>query len=100
VTETPPKLTFSGIGVYQPIIVCQHRTRNQSSACASAAHSPRRLGKVSGEHIAHMVDVGTPQRLQELEPALRSYFILIQQYPCRSLKLTRVVVKFIKHIER
>jgi len=72
VTETPPKLTFSGIGVYQPSLFA-HIARGTKAPLAPLLHAQIALGKVSGEHHRGIwVDVGTPQRLQELDRQLRS----------------------------
>jgi len=72
VTETPPKLTFSGIGVYQPSLFA-HIVRGTKAPLAPLLHAQITLGKVSGEHhLGLWVDVGTPQRLAELDRQLRS----------------------------
>ncbi len=64
------RLTFSGIGLYRPELF---------AACPDGAFPLAPLlrqamagGKVSGEHYAgRWLDIGTPQRLQDLDKALR-----------------------------
>lgn len=72
VTDTSPKLTFSGIGIYSPAIF--HSIPPGSLApLAPLLRDQIARGKVSGEHYSgHWVDVGTPQRLQQLDNHLRA----------------------------
>jgi MurNAc alpha-1-phosphate uridylyltransferase len=71
-TETPPKLTFSGIGVYHPSLFVQIE-RGTKAPLAPLLHAQIALGKVSGEHHQGLwVDVGTPERLTELDRQVRS----------------------------
>jgi len=67
VTETAPKLTFSGIGLYKPtLFACI--VRGSKAPLAPLLRAQIALGKVSGEHHQGLwVDVGTPQRLAELD---------------------------------
>jgi MurNAc alpha-1-phosphate uridylyltransferase len=69
-SEGSPKLTFSGIGIYHPQLF---------AACQSGAFPLAPLlrtamaeGRVSGEHYhGQWQDIGTPERLQALDQALR-----------------------------
>ncbi len=71
-TESQPKLTFSGIGVYQPVLF-SHLDRNRAAPLAPLLRAQISLNKISGEHHAgRWVDVGTPQRLAELDNELRA----------------------------
>lgn len=76
-----PKFTYSGIGVYDPRLLADWRRVIGSSP--GAEMSPPRFklapllfaamarGEIHGEHHAgRWTDVGTPQRLQELDRAL------------------------------
>ncbi|NNM68724.1 MAG: nucleotidyltransferase family protein [Gallionella sp.] len=64
-------LTFSGIGLYQPSLFA-HIPRGTKAALAPLLREQLALGKVSGEHHrGAWVDVGTPQRLHELDAQLR-----------------------------
>ena len=66
------KLTFSGIGLYQPAIFV-HLVRGNKAPLAPLLREQIALGKVSGEHFSgRWIDVGTPQRLEELDNALRT----------------------------
>jgi len=72
VTETVPKLTFSGIGLYQPALF-EHIARGNKVPLAPLLRKQIALGKVSGEHYqGSWVDIGTPQRLEQLDKELRS----------------------------
>lgn len=72
VTAVTPRLTFSGIGIYRPALFAQ-LDRNRAAPLAPLLREQIAQGKVSGEHYAgRWVDVGTPQRLQELDNALRA----------------------------
>jgi len=67
VTESSPKLTFSGIGIY-----CSELFNNiphaQKAPLAPLLYEQIGAGKVSGDHHAGIwADVGTPQRLAELD---------------------------------
>ena len=60
-------LTFSGIGIYQPGLFADI-TRGTKAPLAPILRAQIALGKVSGEHHRGLwVDVGTPQRLKELD---------------------------------
>ncbi len=70
VTDGAPKLTFSGIGIYQPALFW-HIPRGTAAPLAPLLRAQIALGKASGEHYAgYWVDVGTPQRLEELDKQL------------------------------
>lgn len=65
-SEGEPKLTFSGIGVYRRELFdgCQ----DGAFPLAPLLRKAMAEGKVSGEHFTgHWTDVGTPQRLAELD---------------------------------
>ena len=65
-------LTFSGIGVYQPALF-SHIPRGNKAPLAPLLREQVAHGKVSGEHYrGRWVDVGTPQRLEELDKKLRA----------------------------
>lgn len=67
-----PKLTFSGIGVYRPELFAAI-PRGSVAPLAPILREQIALGKVRGEHhCGWWVDVGTPQRLAELDSQLRS----------------------------
>lgn len=67
----PPLLTFSGIGLYQPSLFA-HIPLGSKAPLAPLLREQIALGKVSGEyHKGLWVDVGTPQRLHELDTQLR-----------------------------
>ncbi|MDO8263187.1 MAG: nucleotidyltransferase family protein [Gallionella sp.] len=66
-TSNDLRLTFSGIGIYQPSLF-SHIPRGSIAPLAPLLHAQIALGKVSGEHYRGLwVDVGTPQRLAELD---------------------------------
>ncbi len=63
------RLTFSGIGVYRPELFAQ--CRGGSFPLAPLLRTAMENGLVSGEEFSGgWVDVGTPQRLQELDDFL------------------------------
>ena len=64
------QLTFSGIGLYQPALFSQI-PRGSKAPLAPLLREQIALGRVSGEHHHGIwVDVGTPQRLDELDKSL------------------------------
>lgn len=64
--------TFSGIGVYRPQLFADIR-RGQPAKLAPLLRAAMTQQRVSGElHGGHWVDVGTPQRLAELDAELRA----------------------------
>ena len=71
ITDATPKLTFSGIGLYQPSLFT-HIQRGTKAPLAPLLREQIALGKVSGEHHRGVwMDIGTPQRLHELDVQLR-----------------------------
>ncbi|MDE2116987.1 MAG: nucleotidyltransferase family protein [Betaproteobacteria bacterium] len=72
VTDSTPKLTFSGIGIYQPALFAGV-VRGTAAPLAPLLRAQIAQGKVSGEHYRGCwVDIGTPQRLEELDKRLRA----------------------------
>jgi MurNAc alpha-1-phosphate uridylyltransferase len=72
VTDAAPKLTFSGIGIYRPELF-MHIPRSSKAPLAPLLREQIAAGKVSGEHHQGLwFDVGTPQRLAELDTLVRS----------------------------
>lgn len=70
VTDSAPRLTFSGIGLYQPALFL-HIPRGTAAPLAPLLRAQIVQGKVSGDHYTgRWVDVGTPQRLEELDKQL------------------------------
>jgi len=66
-------LTFSGIGLYHPDLF-RAIPRGSVAPLAPLLREQIALGKVSGEHHAgRWIDVGTPQRLHELDQQLRAH---------------------------
>jgi MurNAc alpha-1-phosphate uridylyltransferase len=66
------RFTFSGIGVYRPAVFANVE-RGKPAKLAPLLRAAMASGKVSGElHAGRWVDVGTPQRLEELDAELRS----------------------------
>ena len=67
VTDSVPRFTFSGIGIYRPALFAGI-PRGSIAPLAPLLHAQIALAKVSGEHHPGLwVDVGTPQRLAELD---------------------------------
>lgn len=72
ITDLPPKYTFSGIGLYKPQLFVGI-LRGTKAPLAPLLREQIALNKVSGEHHpGQWVDVGTPQRLAELDQQLLS----------------------------
>ncbi len=72
VMDGTPKLTFSGIGIYQPALF-ENIPRGSIAPLAPLLRAKISLGKVSGElYTGLWVDVGTPERLAELDRQMRS----------------------------
>ncbi|MEO8673132.1 MAG: N-acetylmuramate alpha-1-phosphate uridylyltransferase MurU [Tahibacter sp.] len=81
--STLPRLTYAGIGVYRPQLLDHWRDIVGATANTTAT-PPRfpllpllqhamRAGQVTGQHYRGIwVDVGTPQRLAELDQQLRA----------------------------
>ncbi|MDO8412290.1 MAG: nucleotidyltransferase family protein, partial [Gallionellaceae bacterium] len=71
VTDHLPKLTFSGIGIYQPGLFTSI-ARGSSAPLAPLLRAQMAHNKVSGElYNGRWVDVGTPLRLEQLDKELR-----------------------------
>lgn len=71
VTADSARLTFSGIGAYHPALFAGI-TRGENSRLAAQLATPIAEGRVSGEHFrGKWNDVGTPQRLADLDARLR-----------------------------
>lgn len=69
-TQGEPKLTFSGIGVYRPQLF-QDQTE-EKFPLAPLLRKAMQEGQVTGEHYqGRWWDIGTPQRLQELDYELQ-----------------------------
>lgn len=65
------RFTFSGIGVYHRALFA-HTHAHEKAPLAPLLRAAIADNRVSGEHFAgRWVDVGTPQRLQELDEYLR-----------------------------
>jgi len=72
ITNTAPKLTFSGIGIYQPALF-QTISRGSVVPLAPLLREQIARGKASGEHYTGLwTDVGTPERLHKLDKQLRA----------------------------
>lgn len=72
VSDGAPKLTFSGIGLYRPVLFADI-ARGSKAPLAPMLRAQITLGKIGGEHYTgRWVDVGTPQRLEELDNELRA----------------------------
>jgi len=66
------KLTFSGIGLYHPGLFA-HIPRGSIAPLAPLLREQIAQGRISGEHHHGLwVDVGTPQRLHDLDHQLRT----------------------------
>jgi MurNAc alpha-1-phosphate uridylyltransferase len=64
-----PRLTFSGIGWYHPALF--EATPDGPFPLAPTLRAAMREGRVSGEHYTGVwMDIGTPQRLAELDRQL------------------------------
>jgi len=72
ITNNPPKFTFSGIGIYQPSLFA-NIPHGSTAQLAPLLQAQIDLDKVSGEIFKDLwVDVGTPQRLTELDMQMRT----------------------------
>lgn len=69
--DGPPRLTFSGLGAYHPALFAE-LADDTPARLAPLLRAAMNAGKVTGRHHAGCwIDVGTPQRLAELDDALR-----------------------------
>lgn len=65
-------LTFSGIGLYKPALFA-HIPRGSKAPLAPLLRAQIAAGRVSGEHHRDLwMDIGTPQRLADLDKSLRA----------------------------
>lgn len=72
VTDTVSRLTFSGIGIYKPTLF-DNITHGSKAPLAPLLREQISAGHVRGEHHRGIwVDIGTPQRLAELDRQLRT----------------------------
>lgn len=72
-TPAPERLTFSGIGVYHRDLFAQTPAW-EKAALAPLLRQAIRAARASGEHYrGRWVDVGTPERLQQLDESLRNH---------------------------
>ncbi len=72
VTADGTRLTFSGIGAYHPALFA-NIPRGEKARLAAQLAPPMAAGCVSGEHFrGEWNDVGTPERLAELDTRLRA----------------------------
>lgn len=72
VGEGEPRLTFSGIGLYRRELFAG--CRDGAFPLAPLLRKAMAAGQVSGEHFTgHWTDVGTPQRLAELDGWLSAH---------------------------
>ncbi|MBT9568473.1 MAG: nucleotidyltransferase family protein [Thiobacillus sp.] len=72
-TTPAARLTFSGIGVYHRDLFAQTPAW-EKAALAPLLREAIRAGRASGEHYrGRWVDVGTPERLQQLDESLRNH---------------------------
>lgn len=71
-TGQGPNHTFSGIGIYSPTLF-EHLPLGEVAKLAPLLREAMQAGKVSGElHLGRWMDIGTPQRLTELNDILRA----------------------------
>ena len=69
--EAAPRLTFAGIGVYRPELLQGHAPGKFS--IVPLLRAAMRAGMVTGvQHHGRWSDIGTPQRLAELDAGLRN----------------------------
>jgi MurNAc alpha-1-phosphate uridylyltransferase len=79
-SDGPQRLTFSGIGVYRPELLLNRKnewsqpgTQHPRFKLAPILRRAMQAQQVSGEHFTgQWTDVGTPERLAELDQALRN----------------------------
>ncbi|OHC90906.1 MAG: mannose-1-phosphate guanylyltransferase, partial [Sideroxydans sp. RIFOXYB12_FULL_59_6] len=68
----PGSLTFSGIGLYKPALFA-NIVRGSKAPLAPLLREQIALNRISGEHHRGLwMDIGTPQRLDELDKQLRA----------------------------
>jgi len=73
VSGVPPRLTFSGIGLYRPELF-NSVERGKPARLAPLLREAMAADRVSGQtHTGRWVDVGTPERLSALDEEVRSH---------------------------
>ncbi|MBM3351368.1 MAG: nucleotidyltransferase family protein [Betaproteobacteria bacterium] len=71
-TDGAQKLTFSGVGVYHPVLF-EGIKRGESARLAPLLRDAIAANKVSAQHYQGVWhDVGTPERLRELDASLKA----------------------------
>jgi MurNAc alpha-1-phosphate uridylyltransferase len=69
----PARLTFSGVGVYHRALF-DHTAAGEKAPLAPLLFQAIDAGRASGEYFSgRWVDVGTPERLQQLDESLRTH---------------------------
>ncbi len=72
VTDGAPRFTFSGIGLYRPALF-DSIPRGSKAPLAPLLRAQIAQGRISGEHHRGLwLDIGTPERLAELDKRLRA----------------------------
>ncbi|MBW8370216.1 MAG: nucleotidyltransferase family protein [Thiobacillus sp.] len=72
-TPHPARFTFSGIGVYHRALFA-HTPAGEKAPLAPLLRLAINARRISGEHFGgRWVDVGTPERLQQLDESLRTH---------------------------
>jgi MurNAc alpha-1-phosphate uridylyltransferase len=70
--EGPARLTFSGIGIYHPVLFSSVHTGTRAPL-APLLRAAMREGRITGELFDGLwTDVGTPQRLAEVDAIARN----------------------------
>ena len=65
-----PKFTFSGIGVYQPQLFASLSGREPAALAPLLRAAMREQRVIGGHHNGLWLDIGTPERLQQLDTQL------------------------------
>ena len=72
-TPQPDRFTFSGVGVYHRALFDQ-TVAGEKAPLAPLLFQAIDAGRASGEHYdGRWIDVGTPERLQQLDESLRNH---------------------------
>lgn len=76
VTDKPcarsPALTFTGIGVYHPALFRNTAANARAPLAPLLREAMAANGVIGSRHAGRWIDVGTPERLQALDQALRA----------------------------
>jgi MurNAc alpha-1-phosphate uridylyltransferase len=73
VRGVPPRLTFSGVGIYRPELFASLE-RGKAAKLAPLLREAMAANRVTGHiHTGNWVDVGTPERLAALDEEVRSH---------------------------